>query len=177
MELPRTPKRTTPGFVLPMIERVLNDCLGRREFGPEEQEAVLVFFFGDGLPACVYCGNSEIKRWDHIVPIKEGGETVLGNMVPACGRCDDSRRDRPFDEWAMGNARWSLKSRGVPDIQQRIDHIRDYIQHFDYKPSTLEERLDAGEFGRLVMIRMTLRELRREIDRLIEHYRARTGNQ
>ena len=70
-------------------------------------------FFGKNPPECVFCGNREVKRWDHLVPVMKGGETVLGNMVPACARCDDSKQAFPFEEWMVSDAKWSPKSRGV----------------------------------------------------------------
>lgn len=38
--------------------------------------------------------------WDHIVPIIAGGLTVPGNIVPACGSCNSSKRDSEVVEWA-----------------------------------------------------------------------------
>lgn len=29
------------------------------------------------------------KQWDHYFPVSKG-DTILGDLVPACGSCDDS---------------------------------------------------------------------------------------
>lgn len=175
MKHPKVPQRTKPGFAFSIVERALQACLATRQFGQEEIAEVLKFFGADP-PKCVYCGSAEVRRWDHLVPIKEGGETVLGNMVPACARCDDSKRNRPFEEWMMSNCKGSPKSRGVRDLDQRTGHIKAYVQRFGYTPRRLEERLDEHERERLTTIRSRLQELRKDIEVLIEDYRARTGD-
>ena len=175
MKLPRVPQRTTPGFAFSMLGRALLDCLGTRQFGQREIVQVLAFF-GSDPPECAYCGSHAVRRWDHLVPIKEGGETVLGNMVPACARCDDSKRHLPFEEWMKSNRESSLEDRGGKDIEQRIVRIKAYVQHFGYTPRSLEDRLDKHDWDRLIGIRSRLQELRKDIDELIKDYRTKTGN-
>lgn len=174
MALPKTPQRTTPGFAFSMMERVLKDCLARRRFGQAEKKQVLEFF---GLsmesPKCVFCGSSDVKRWDHLVPIKEGGETVLGNMVPACEQCDDAMRGEPFNEWMLSDDRYSPTSLGIKGVNQRIKRIKEYSRYFNYIPLSLEERLNEDELERLAVIRAKLQEIRSEIDALIIDYSAK----
>ena len=173
--VPRVPGRTTPGFVFSLAERVLQDCLGPRAFGKAEIAEVTAFFGADPLE-CVYCGSQDVSRWDHLVPVSKGGETVLGNMVPACARCDDSRQHKGYAEWMRSDAKWSPASRGVPDIEGRLARLRSYVDAFGYSPRTLEERLDERERAALASIRVRLQEIRQEIDALIAQYRERTGN-
>lgn len=173
MAHPKVPQRTTPGFAFSMIDRSLQDCLARRQFGNAEIEKVLDFF-NTHPPECVFCGSKDVKRWDHLVPISKGGETVLGNMVPACARCDDSKRDLHFDEWLTSDTKYSPKSQGIKDIDQKSELIKKYMQHFAYKPTSLEERLDKSELERLNKIRSRLQEIRNEIELLIEGHKKRT---
>ena len=80
MKLPRVPQRTTTGFSFSNVERAIQEGFARRQFGKAEIRQVLAFF---GDPSqCVYCGSPDVRRWDHVVPVREGGETVLGNIVP-----------------------------------------------------------------------------------------------
>jgi 5-methylcytosine-specific restriction endonuclease McrA len=46
---------------------------------------------------CAYCGASGDLEVEHVVPISKGGEHHLGNIVPACHRCNSSKRSR--DAW------------------------------------------------------------------------------
>ena len=81
-KLPRVPGRTTPGFAFSILDRAISECLSRRQFGAVEIKQVIEFFDIDP-PECVFCGATPVSRWDHLVPINGGGETLLGNMVPA----------------------------------------------------------------------------------------------
>ncbi len=171
MVLPRTPQRTTPGFAFSTVERALKDCLGRRKFGQTEKQYALEFF---GLsmesPKCVFCGSLDVKRWDHLVPISKGRETVLGNMVSACAQCDDAMRELSFDEWMMSDDRYSPKSLGIKGVNQRIHRIREYTRHFNYAPLSLEKRLNKDELEKLGIIRGKLCKIRSEIEVLIRGY-------
>ena len=172
MTLPRVPQRTTPGFAFSMVNRALSECLADRRFGKMEIKQVLEFF-GKDPPECVFCGSQDVKRWDHLVSIKEGGETVLGNMVPACASCDDSKQDKPFEEWMVSDFGYSPKSQNIKDIDQRVKRIKEYMQNFNYVPRSREERLDKQELERLKGIRSRLEEIREDIDALIKDYRVR----
>jgi hypothetical protein len=125
-KLPRVPQRTTPGFVFSILDRSIKDCLSRRQFGLVEIKQV-IDFFGEGPPECVFCGSAAVARWDHLVPITSGGETVLGNMVPSCARCDDSKQHRPYEEWMLSEGPSSLKGRGVTDVEARIERLKEYV--------------------------------------------------
>lgn len=173
MELPRIPQRTTPGFVFPTVERALKECFVARQFGQKEIAEVSDFF--NHTPCeCVYCGSIDVKRWDHLVPISKGGDTVLGNMVLACSQCDDSKQGKSFEEWMNGGAPLSPKSRGIEDIDKKIECIHNYVRHFNYSSRNMEDRLDERELERLRIIRSKLREVRDDIEILISEYRART---
>jgi len=174
MKLPKAPQRTTPGFVFSLVERSIQEGIARRKFGQSEMAQILAFFDHEP-PECVYCGDHNIARWDHLIPVSKGGETTLGNLVPACALCDDSKRDVPFDEWMVSDAKNSPKSRHVEDIARRIECIKAYAQHFGYAPRLLQERLNAEETGRLKNIQLNLSKVRKEIEDLIADYRARTG--
>ena len=175
MKLPRVPSRTTPGFAFSMVKRALQDCLARRRFGQKEMADVMSFF-GTDEPECMFCGSRDVKRWDHLVPINNDGETVLGNMVPACARCDDSKQHLPFEEWMTSDAKHSPKSRGVKDVDQRIARIKAYVQRFGYRVQPLHERLSEQERQRLSEIDSKLQKIREEVDALIADYRGRTGH-
>lgn len=172
-KLPRVPSRTTPGFAFSMLDRALRECLGRRQFGQPDMAEVLDFF---GKTECVYCGNKDVKRWDHLISIRSGGETVIGNIVPACSRCDDSKQHFPFEEWMFSDANYSPKTLGTSDLEERFKRIKDYVKYYDFSPRTLEDRLTNEELERLNVIKGSAARLREEVEELIEDYRERTSN-
>ena len=173
MSIPKVPGRTTPGFVFSIMKRCLKDCLGRRRFGKDEVRSVLAFF-GERVE-CVFCGSANVERWDHLVSVARGGETVIGNMVPACGVCDDSKAERDFEVWMCREGNNSLAARGVGDVEGRVEKIREYVRHFGYSARPLEERLDEPERAQLDVIRRKADSLRHDTERLIEAYRRRNG--
>jgi hypothetical protein len=74
MKLPNVPERMSPSSVFSNVERAIHECLAVRQFGPNEMQQV-VAFFGRSPVESVYCGSVEVARWDHLIPIRRGGET------------------------------------------------------------------------------------------------------
>ena len=130
---------------------------------------------GDFFPSTGGSGSADVKRWDHLVAVSKGGETVLGNMVLACQPCDDSKGNRPFAEWMISNTPKSPLSQGIPDVRQRIEHITSYVKANKYVPRPLEERLAPSELQRMTKVRAELNALRTEVESLISDYRRRMG--
>jgi hypothetical protein len=174
MSLPKVPQRTTSGFAFSIVQRAMFESLTRRKFATREILEVLAFFGADP-PECVFCGDPNVARWDHLVPIKAGGDTVVGNMVPACSRCDDSKRHLPYMEWALSNAPHSPKSRQIPSLEQRLDRIAAYVTKYEYAPLTATSRLTPPELEHFKRICNHLADARMEFEALLSSYRARTG--
>lgn len=159
---PKVPGRTTPSFAFGYIERAIQEGFGRREFDQREVRQA-VEFFGEPL-ACVFCGGSNVTRWDHLVPVISGGETVLGNMVPACGKCDDSKHSRPFDEWLRVRLTSAEPAVASPDVETRIERLREYVRRFGYTATTLDSRLTPDALARVNDLRRRADELRRDVE-------------
>jgi len=49
--------------------------------------------------ACFYCGAREDLTVDHLVPSSRGGRHSIGNIVPACRKCNSSKWRRTVMEW------------------------------------------------------------------------------
>lgn len=58
---------------------------------PESLAVELTEQFGG---ACAYC-PAPADTWDHLVPVSKGGQTIRGNIVPACRSCNSKKRTRP----------------------------------------------------------------------------------
>ena len=59
---------------------------------------------------CAYCGR-HLKNdrpgdvtLDHLVPRCYGGKNDSGNLVTACKRCNSSRQEKPWQDYATGGA-------------------------------------------------------------------------
>jgi len=175
-KLPQAPGRTTTGFAFSILDRAVREGFADRRFGKGEMRSVLEFFSFEP-PECVFCGSKEVRRWDHLIPIRKGGDTVLGNMVPSCSRCDDSKQDLEFEAWMTSDARYSPASLEVADVEGRILRIKEYVSQFDYSSSSMDDRINDDESRSLGEIRIKLNTIRTEIEDLISTYRDRTdGN-
>ena len=168
------PQRTTTGFAFYTIDRAIKEGLARRKFGQNEAQQVLDFF-GIDPPECVYCGSKDMKRWDHLVAISTGGETIIGNIVPACSQCDDSKGKSDYKEWMNSNAQYSPKTQGTKNIKQKIKRIDAYMKHFNYSPRDIEERLTQSERKRKRDIERKLQGIRADIEKFISDYRNDYG--
>jgi hypothetical protein len=96
----------------------------------EVDEALSVLGMERGQCVCAYCGDTK-SEWDHFRAIVENRQptgyiTEIHNLVPACGKCNQSRGNKPWREWMVSAALHSPKSRGKLDIERRMTHLEAY---------------------------------------------------
>ncbi|WP_372491581.1 HNH endonuclease [Microbacterium galbinum] len=77
--------------------------------------------------ACAYCGDTSTE-WDHLRPLVDkqrptGYISEIRNLVPACGKCNQSKGNKAWRTWMFSDARLSPKRRGVADIDARAARI------------------------------------------------------
>ena len=100
-----------------------------RPTAEEENEALEILGMkGDDI-RCVYCGDKSTE-WDHLRPLIKHKEptgfiTEIANLVPACGKCNQSKGNKDWDKWIMSDALLSPKTRGK-DGGERISRLRKY---------------------------------------------------
>jgi len=103
----------------------------------EELEALRILEMDPEDIRCAYCGD-KATEWDHLRPIitdqkPTGYITEIANLVPACGKCNQSKGKRNWREWMESTARLSPSTRGVPNLAARIDRLTNYA---NWKPAT-----------------------------------------
>lgn len=50
--------------------------------------------------SCAYCGNNKVSMTqDHFIPVNNGGELSITNIVPVCKTCNSSKQDKDFLKW------------------------------------------------------------------------------
>jgi len=81
---------------------------------------------------CAYCGDT-YTEWDHFHPLIKnkrptGYISEIHNLVPACGKCNQSKGNKDWKQWMQSNAALSPKSRGIPDLEKRIERLTAYEQ-------------------------------------------------
>ena len=79
---------------------------------------------------CAYCGG-EATEWDHLRPLVKdkrptGYISEIYNLVPACGKCNQSKGNKDWKIWINSNAKLSPKTKGIQDLEQRIARLEAY---------------------------------------------------
>lgn len=69
------------------------------------------------------------------------------------------------------DAQFSPKSRAVTDIEQRIERLRSYAEHFGYMARSLEARCSASEWQRLKDLRVKIANVRAEVEGFIHEHK------
>ena len=81
-------------------------------------------------PKCSYCGSkaSELDHFFAAVKDKQptGYVTDLYNLVPSCGKCNQSKGGQFWKTWITGNAKNSPTILCVKDLKQRISTLAEY---------------------------------------------------
>lgn len=64
----------------------------------EWRSLIDLFEFG----TCLYCRTSGHKLTvDHWLPVKLGGRTEMGNLIPCCKSCNSKKGAKHPDEWKL----------------------------------------------------------------------------
>lgn len=95
----------------------------------EVQEVLEVLGMGEKA-VCAYCGDTATE-WDHFRPVVEnkrptGYVTEIHNLVPACGKCNQSKGNKHWKAWFQSSAKLSPTSRGVPDLERKMQRLQAY---------------------------------------------------
>ncbi len=76
---------------------------------------------------CAYCGD-KASEWDHLRPLvvkrrPTGYISEIANLVPSCGKCNQSKGNSPWRDWMLGKAKLSPTGRGLLDIADRVSRL------------------------------------------------------
>lgn len=108
----------------------------------QQSEALKVLGMEDGI-VCAYCGGVA-SDWDHLRPLVRnkrptGYISDYKNLVPACGRCNQSKGAQDWRSWISGGAAGSPTSRGVADLSNRIAVLDRFESWGAVSPLPLEQ--------------------------------------
>lgn len=96
---------------------------------------------------CAYCGNPS-SEWDHLRPLvvntrPTGYISEIANLVPACGKCNQSKGNTPWRIWIVNTkARHSPTTRTIADISERVAKLEAYEQW--RKPTKIDFEATLG---------------------------------
>jgi hypothetical protein len=90
-------------------------------------EKRLAIYLRDGL-ACCYCGESledgAKLTLDHLTPHSHGGSNHQKNLVTCCHRCNSSRGNRDYKEFAEAAAEYIDRGVTADEILAHIEQTR-----------------------------------------------------
>lgn len=93
----------------------------------EIDEALTLLNLDPAALLCAYCGNLA-SEWDHLRPLvvnqrPTGYVSEIANLVPACGKCNQSKGNKPWRAWMLSTTKNSPSGRNVLDVALRIDRL------------------------------------------------------
>lgn len=96
----------------------------------EVKEALEILGMTHETFQCAYCG-SVASEWDHLRPLVKhrkptGYISEIHNLVPSCGKCNQSKGNKEWKSWMVSIAKLSPTTRGVKDISERIKRLEAY---------------------------------------------------
>ena len=104
---------------------------------PTEQEiaeALEALGMTEDTICCAYCGDG-YTEWDHFHPLVKdkmptGYISEIHNLVPACGKCNQSKGNKNWREWMFSNAPRSPKTRKIKDLEERAAILEGYEKKY-----------------------------------------------
>lgn len=95
---------------------------------------------------CAFCGDPATE-WDHLRPLVKGKKPTgyiseIHNLVPACGKCNQSKGNKEWRKWIVSKAKKSPLSRGVKNLDERIKRLEEYEKWKENRPYKFEEYVD-----------------------------------
>ncbi len=61
--------------------------------------AAIIQRFSEFDYCCAYCGSDDRMEIEHVLPISKGGAHDISNIVPACQKCNSSKRVNQMEDW------------------------------------------------------------------------------
>jgi len=92
---------------------------------------------------CAYCGD-KYTEWDHLRPIVAGKRPTgyiseIHNLIPSCGKCNQSKGGKYWKKWILSEAKLSPKKRRISDLNNKIERLQNYEKWGNIKPLDFEK--------------------------------------
>lgn len=141
-------------------------------------EALEILGMSD-VVVCSYCGDTA-SEWDHLRPLVVGQQPTgyiheIRNLVPACGKCNQSKGNKPWRAWMFSTAQHAPANRGVADLESRAERLEQYEQWGDV--TRVDFRAVVGEelWSEHWRNHAAILALMREAEKTVELIRAKVA--
>ena len=132
---------------------------------------------------CAYCGDRSTE-WDHLRPIVRnrrptGYISEIRNLVPACGKCNQSKGNKEWRSWMFGPAPLSPETRGIANLEEKVKRLELYesqggVTKLDI-PGIVGEEDWKAHLDNLGVIEAAMKEAQRHSASLCERLQAYMG--
>lgn len=141
-------------------------------------EALGILGMSDAV-ICSYCGGPA-SEWDHLRPLVVNQQPTgfiheIHNLVPACGKCNQSKGNKPWRDWMFGPARHSPATRGVTDLEARAARLEQYEQWGEVTRVDFEAVAGEELWNEHWRNHEAILALMREAEKTVELIRARVA--
>ncbi len=94
------------------------------------EQALTILGMAPDAVWCAYCGD-KATEWDHLRALvlnrrPTGFISEIANLVPACGKCNQSKGNKPWRTWIASAAKLSPTGRGVIGVPDRVSRLEAY---------------------------------------------------
>jgi hypothetical protein len=130
---------------------------------------------------CAYCG-SKATEWDHLRPLvlkrrPTGFITEIANLVPCCGKCNQSKGNKPWRDWILSKAKLSPTGRGISDVAERVARLEAYEHWRSPKRIDLEALVGKQDWENYWSLCEKVIEELRQCQQVADSLRARVINE
>ena len=149
----KMPKMTITGRTSSVTNAFVNGIIPSIHPTPEELEECLEILRLDKDDLrCAYCGD-KATEWDHLRPIvakkkPTGYVSDIYNLVPSCGKCNQSKGNKNWKDWMNSGAPLSPKSRGVTDLENKIGRLKRYEKWKNITPIDFQKLIGDDLWSR-----------------------------
>lgn len=96
----------------------------------EIEHALKILGMTENDVRCAYCGD-RASEWDHLRPLvikrrPTGYVSEIANLVPSCGKCNQSKGNKPWRQWILSNAKLSPTGRKLAGVNERVSRLEAY---------------------------------------------------
>jgi len=151
-----------------------------RPTADEVREVLDIFGLDPTHLACSYCGDTA-SEWDHLRPLVEGGRPTgfpssIRNLVPACGKCNQSKGKSDWRAWMQGQARLCPGKRGILDLQSRVERLERYEKWANCTPIDVESIVSPELLSRYYAIQEEILGRMRDAQAIAQQISAEIRN-
>lgn len=174
-------RATVTGRTTSMTAAFFASMLPRHEPTEEERlDVVRCLGLDPDDVRCAYCGDVATE-WDHLRPTVRnrhptGWLTEAANLVPACGKCNQSKGNAEWRIWIRGPARHSPATRNIADLDQKVEALERFEAKFPCKQMDILALLERNQTWTTYRALLDdIVERMREADRLSAQLRQQLG--